>query len=457
MKHADVPAPGSTALGALVAFLADTPATSIPRAVMERAADCVLDCLAAAAAGSREPVVDAFKGVMLGRGAAGRSSIWFKAGAGDLVSAAAVNAFAATILDIDDGHRRAKGHAGAAVISAALAAAEEADSSYRDFLAAVVMGYEAAVRVAVARAPERQVDTASGIWSGIGAAVAVARIAGATPCQMAQAILVAEQHSPQLASAMLHGFAGADVKEGIPWSVVTGTYAARLAMAGFTGYPNTFDMPELYQPGVLAGELDAFGVVPGTYTKPYACCRWIHSAIDGVLSIVEANTLDHEGIERIEVRTFHRAVHLANETAPRSVVDAQFSIPFCVALACVGGREALLPLDMAALGNAGVLKLASRIKPVFDREMEDMFPVHAPAIVSLLHNGSTYTQRIDAAFGEPSNPMSRQDIFDKFARLAGPALGAGQLAALAGVLASDPAAAEVRLRDLLSPHLQSSL
>lgn len=455
MTNSNTPASGS-ALGALAAFLAETPAADIPRLTMERAADCVLDCLAAAAAGSREPVVETFKSVMISRETTGNASLWFKDGTADLVSAAAVNALAATILDIDDGHRRAKGHAGAAVISAALAAAEEADSSYRDFLAAVVMGYEAAVRVAVARAAERQVDTASGIWSGIGAAVAVARIAGATPQQMAQAILIAEQHSPQLASAMLHGFAGADVKEGIPWSVVTGSYAARLALAGFTGYPNTFDLPELYQPGALAGDLDAFAVVPGTYIKPYACCRWIHSAIDGVLAILATEKLDRDGIEQIEVRTFHRAVRLANEVAPRTMVDAQFSIPFCVALACVGGREALLPLDTAALANAEVVKLASTVKPILDQEMEEMFPVFAPAIVSVLHNGRTYTQRVDAAFGEPSNPMSRQDIFDKFVRLAEPSFGRQRLAALAEALASDSSEPDVRLRSLLSPHLQSS-
>lgn len=456
MMHASTPSPGSATLGTLAAFLANTPTADIPGPTMERTADCVLDCLAAAAAGSREPVVTAFEGVMTGRQAEGRSSIWFKAGAGDLVSAAAVNALAATILDIDDGHRRAKGHAGAAVISAALAAAEEADCTYRDFLAAVVMGYEAAVRVAVARAFDRQADTASGIWSGIGAAVAVARIAGATPQQMAQAILIAEQHSPQLASAMLHGFAGADVKEGIPWAVVTGTYAARLAIAGFTGYPNTFDLPELYQPGALAGDGYAFDVVPGTYTKPYACCRWIHAAIDGVLEILEDNKLNFAGIEHIEVRTFYRAVQLANEIAPRTAVDAQFSIPFCVALACVGGREALLPLDVAALRCAAVVELASRIKPIFDQEMEDMFPVFAPAIVNVLCQGVVYTKRIDAAFGEPSKPMSRQDIVEKFVRLAGPALGLERVTSLAEALANDRTDPAVRVRRLLSPHLQVS-
>ena len=451
MKHV-LPEPSST-LGALAEFLASTPSASVPKNVMERAADCVLDCLSSASAGAGERAVASLLEVMNGsRTSRGGATLWYHGGSADVAAAATVNALSATILDVDDGHRRAKGHAGAAVISAALAAAEDLNTSYQDFLAAVVMGYEAAVRVATSRVADRQVDTASGIWSGVGAAVAVARLSGANPLQMAHAVLIAEQHSPQLASAMQHGFAGADVKEGIPWSVMTGIHAARLAIAGFSGYPRTFDLPNLYQIGKIAEDLQSFSVVPGTYIKPYACCRWIHSAVDGVLDIMEGQNLSHDGIEFIEVKTFHRAVTLANHVEPRTMVDAQFSIPFCVALACAHGREAMLPLNPHAIKDRTVTGLAARVSVTFDAEMEGMFPVYAPAIITLRHSGITHMRRVESPFGEPANPMSRQDILIKFFRLGEPSLGKARIEAMGSALAAETSSIQP-VRDLLSPLL----
>lgn len=442
-------APASRSLHDLASFVVSTDAASIPDAVMARAADCVLDCLGAAAVGAGQSVVGRVEEVMRATMGAGVSPLWFRNGTAAPIAAAVVNASAATNLDIDDGHRRAKGHAGAAVISAALATGEETGASYRDVLAAVVMGYEAAIGIAVARTPERQADTASGIWSGIGAAIASARLLGASVDQMAQAILIAEQQSPQLASAMLHGFAGADVKEGIPWSVLTGMYAARLAMAGFTGYPRTFDLPELYRAGALCEAGDAYAMMAGLYFKPYACCRWIHAAIDGVTDLVRENGLACDAIEHITVRTFDRAVKLENAVAPATLVDAQFSIPFCIALACLHGREALLPMDARLFRDAAVIDLAGKVRPVFDPEMEALFPTLAPAAVTVRHAGVDYSRRVEAAFGDPTNPMSREDVRAKFHHLATPVVGAERATRLMDALATDPSDNGVTLRDLL--------
>lgn len=440
-------------------FLADTPASAIPDAVMERAADCVLDCLGAAAAGQDEPMVPEIAEELcqiMGRGGA---TIWFsgtgatKGTGASPIAAATANALAATILDVDDGHRKAKGHPGAAVIASAFATAEDVGASHRDFLAAVVMGYEAAVRVALGRTAERQHDTASGLWSGIGAAVAASRLAGASAERMAQAILIAEQQAPQLASAMRHGFAGSHVKEGIPWSVLTGTLAARLARRGFTGYPQTFDMADLYRPGALMEAGTAFGAIDGLYFKPYACCRWIHAAIDGVTSLLDDHRLDPGEIERIDILTFERAVGLENAVAPATPVDAQFSIPFCVALAALRGRQALLPLRAADLGDPAIIGLARRIEPRFDPTMEALFPALAPAKVRLYHRGQEYRARVDAAFGDPTNPMDRSDLRRKFEALASGRIDAARIEALIRTLSDFPGQATLGVRTTISGYL----
>lgn len=129
--------------------------------------------------------------------------------------ATTINAMAATSLDIDDGHRLAAGLPGAAIIVSASATAEERNVTFNKYLCAIVLGYEAAIRVALSRRLEYNESTVSGRWSGVGAAVARAKLLNLSATEISHAILVAEQHAPRVSSAMHHGLAGSDVKEGV--------------------------------------------------------------------------------------------------------------------------------------------------------------------------------------------------------------------------------------------------
>ena len=94
------------------------------------------------------------------------------------VGAAWCNGVLANVLDYDDGHRLTKGHPGAVVIPAALAAAQLADATAEELLLAVVVGYEIAIRAGVALHARDDGYHASGAWGGLGAAAAAARLLG---------------------------------------------------------------------------------------------------------------------------------------------------------------------------------------------------------------------------------------------------------------------------------------
>ncbi len=389
----------------------------ISSATAKRAADCVLDALGAAAAGRQMGSTQAMQAAMSARAAPGASSIWFDGIRCDPVSAATINAMAATALDVDDGHRKAAGHPGAAVVAAALAVAEDRDASMADMLTATIVGYEAAVRTALARNPQHHTSTVSGRWSGIGAAAAAAWLLDLPPVIMTQSILIAEQHAPRAASALHHGFAGSDVKEAIAWSVQTGLCAVELARNGFTGYPDTFDQDILYDPLVLCGDLERFDAIDGLFFKPYACCRWIHAAIDGLLEIMEETGTDAASIRSVTVRTFDRAVGLGNHVAPDSEAQAQFSIPFCLGAVAVQGRSALTPMHPSLLHDQDTREFAQKVSILPDADMNAEFPTKAPAIVEVESAGAFVRSHVDAAFGDPTNPMLRADLQRKFAQL----------------------------------------
>lgn len=405
------------AVTALAQSLCATERKNISDATAERAADCVLDALGAAAAGRHMQSTQAMQAVMTARAAQGRSSIWFGGIHCDPVSAAVTNAMAATALDIDDGHRKAAGHPGAAVVAAALAIAEDRDASMEDLLTATIVGYEASVRAALARHPQHHTSTVSGRWSGVGAAAAAAWLLDLPPDIMAQSLLIAEQHAPRAASALHHGFAGSDVKEAIAWSVQTGLYAVDLARNGFTGYPDTFDQDVLYDPDILCHDLERFDAIDGLFFKPYACCRWIHAAIDGLLKIIEENDVEPGSISSVAVCTFDRAVGLGNNVAPDSEAQAQFSIPFSLGAIAIHGRSALTPMNPRLLKDPAIREFANKVSVLPDASMNAEFPTKAPAVVKVEVAGAFFRSHVDAAFGDPTNPMSRHDLQNKFGHL----------------------------------------
>ena len=405
------------AIDALADYIAEISEDDIPIESRERAWDCVLDATGAAAAGYGQKSSAAMRRAFEENSCSRPSSIWFHGSLARLPAAAAINAMAATALDVDDGHRMAAGHPGAAVVCAAIAASELAAPTRGEFVTAVVLGLDAAIRVALSRNPEHHTSTVSGRWSGVGAAVAAAKLFQLDSAAMANAILVAEQHAPRVSAAMHHGFAGSDVKEGIAWSVYSGLAAVPLAREGFAGYPNAFDQGVLYDGDRLIADLDAFKSIDGLFFKPFACCRWIHAAINGAVSLVQECEIEPASIEYIVVRSFRQAVGLSNRPAPRSETEAQFSIPFCVATAILHGPRSLLPIEARHLVDQNVRQLAERIRVEFDDRLDALFPAFAGASVTIAHSKKSDTLQVEAPFGDPTNPMSRLDLLGKFKEL----------------------------------------
>ena len=290
------------AVDTLSRFLVSATQSDIPERLYARAMDCVLDVLGSGIAGLQSNSYRAMRQTLMQFSGPGSASIWFTDQQSNPITAATVNAMAATALDIDDGHRMAAGHPGVAVISAATAIAESNHANLRAYLTAIILGYEAGVRVALARKPDHHKSTVSGRWSGIGSAVVLARLNDFSAKEMGQAILIAEQHAPRNASAMFHGFAGSDVKESIAWSTFTGMTGALLARENFKGYPNTFDDDILYDADILVKDLGASWAIDGLFFKPYACCRWIHAAIEGALKLQHEHSIHSDQITSITIQ-----------------------------------------------------------------------------------------------------------------------------------------------------------
>ncbi len=400
----------------LAEFICTLSPEMIPASSFEAAKKCIIDIAAASFAGVKESM--AAKNMAKDFFSSGTSSIWFHGESLNAPGAAYVNSSFASVLDLDDGHREAMGHPGAAIIPTALAVAEETNSSGIDFLTAVIIGYEIGIRVASARDHKRLETLSSGKWCPYGVAAAAGWLYRFSPDKLAQALSIAGVQAPELSAAGYSRLMGNSVKEGIPWSTVTGLSALMLAKNNYSGPLDILDHPGFFNSGKIISTLGKTYCIEEVYFKPYACCRWIHSAIDALLVLMDTHDLGADQISGIDVHLFKRALMLTNEIVPETIEGAQYSVQYSMAVAAVEGKEALCPMYPHTIGKKKIASFAEKIKLFEDEELTRLFPVFAPARV-VIHSGKgDFEKYIKSPLGDPANPMDMNMIENKINQIA---------------------------------------
>ena len=398
----------------------------LPDEVLAKAEDCIIDAIACAVPGRCADGARRVHSVAKSTFRKGDAVVWFETERLHPTGAAFANAASASMLDIDDGHRRALGHPGAAIVPTTLAAASRPDTRGIDVLANVVAGYEVCIRIGMA---EHRKAYHTGNWSGFGAAVAAGRSSGLNTDQLMNALAITAYHGPRIADLTLSQDMGANVKESIPWSIVAGMMATDLAAQGFSGCRDALDIEERFAPAIALDGLDG-GYFPTsvagrsshailrTYFKRYAACRWIHSAVEGLLAIMRDRNLSPEEIQEIRVETFLQAASLNNLADPPTLESAQYSLPYCLGVTAALGENALTPMSVDSLHHPLAVKLAKMVKVERVEEMDPDFPVKLPARVFVTTASGTFDLLVTVPWGEPDRPPDRADLVAKFHTLA---------------------------------------
>lgn len=384
-------------------------AAPLSQKAKETALRCILDLLGAAAAALDNPGVAAARRAALQLHGAGAAQIWFTGTNGSPCAALLANSAAAAALDLDDGYRRARGHPGAAVVPAVLAMLSTPGVTAQGLLAAVAAGYEAGLRMSMGR----HTYAPSGAWSSYAVIAAAGCLQGVDAQTLAQAFGIAGQISPALPA--LAGIVGSDVKEGIPAGAVAGYSALQLASAGVNGPHALFDDDKLFAPQRILGELDGALLIEGTYFKPFGCCRHIHGALDAFLLLQRQWGFRREEIAAIEVHTYKATFNLANRAVPTDLVDAQYSVPHCLAVCAWLGEAGLLPLSGEQLAHEEINALAARVTVHHDPAIEPFFPARSPSWIRMaLNDGRKLVSPLTDPRGDPANPLEWNALKDKF-------------------------------------------
>ena len=314
--------------------------------------------------------------------------------------AAFANGVLANVLDFDDGHRLTKGHPGAVVIPAALAVGQLVDASERDFLSAVLIGYEVAIRAGIALHRREHAYHASGAWGGVGAAAAAARLLGLDGSHTIAALGLAEYHAP-IALIMRSCAEPQMTKDACAWGAGVGVTSALLAARGFSSV----------RPQFLDAELDDLGHrwrLEELYIKAYPCCRWSQGAIAAGLAACGGQPMPAGEIERVRVRTFAAADLLAT-VIPETTEEAQYSLVWPLACALVRGGFGVDDV-LGPFSDPDVRAMFDRIEVIVDPEFTAEFPARRLTAVEIeLADGRTARSRANGGTrgaGGPGAPWA---------------------------------------------------
>ena len=435
-----------------IGFIRDLRFADLPREVVDMARLCVLDLVGTACGGLgtklsriiRDHAADQF-------GAGGRAArLMFDGRKVSAVGAALANGMTIDAFDAHDGHVLTKGHAGAAVLPAALAFAEiGAEVSGQDFLTDIVVGYEVAIRAGIATHRTARDYHTSGSWNALGVAAIGARRLALDAVQTREALGIAEYHGPRSQMMRCIDFPTM-VKDGSGWGAMTGASAALLARDGFTGAPAL--VVESNAVADLWADLGRRWRLLEIYFKPFPICRWAQPAVEAALALVRQHRIKSDAIAAIEVASFHEAVRLATH-APKSTEEAQYSLPFPVAAAVVRGQLAADEIGDTAFADPEIGRLSAGMKLRERSDFNTRFPAERYAQVRFLMRDGTQLDSADTTTrGDPATPLPADALSEKFRALVDPVTGPERRKQIEGAIDAlvSPTETVGRLIDLLT-------
>lgn len=375
-------------------------------------------------------------------------------------AAAFANGAMAHALDFEDAFDAAPSHPNASMIPAALALAQEIGSSGRELLTALAIGCDLVCRLGLSL---RRPMEAGGwypppIIGAYGAAAACARLLGLDWKQVRSAL------SLTLCQATMPGAIKHNrdtniraVREAFPaQAAIT---SARLAAGGVVGFDAPFEgrdgFFDLYaggefDPAVLLAQLGTRFFGQDLSFKAWPSCRGTHVYIELADRLIHKRGLktDDIAVIRAGIDDVTRMLiePIERKRAPAVAIDAKFSIPFTLALSAVRGRVTLDDFDPSALGDPGVLAMATLVEGL-EGEIGEWPAGSGGRLEVVLHSGEILSETLDVPLGAPSRSLSRDQLVDKFVNCAARArepLGDGAARSLAEHILAIEAAPDVR-------------
>jgi len=395
--------------------------TSIPDHVIERTKFILLDTIGAILAatspkydGSRI-IIDFVKNL----GGKEESSIVGRLFKTSCVNAALANGTMGYYCDIESHHVTAILHAPAVLVPTVLAVGERENVTGTDLITALILGVDIETRISFALSPTGLYARGfhpSAVCGTIAASVAAGKLLnlsfeemrnaiGLSACQ-ASGLLAWESDKTEMSRPFQMGVAARN-----------GVTSALLAQASFGG-PEIFEgkynifaaFSGEQQYEELTRDLGTEFEITNLAVKKYACCAFLHPGLDALLHIMENNNLTGDDIQRIILR-FPKSGALLIDNSQLKSHNAQYIL----AVAAYNKRVIIDDILLDPRDDPKIFELINNVDLVYDAGLDQNFPQRYDSIVEVItHRNQTFQERVNYARGTPENPMTTEEIQEKF-------------------------------------------
>lgn len=430
--HSDFPdSPGLT--GYLADFITQTKYEHIPAEVLALGKKSILDGLGLALAGSTAKTGALSRLYIKSAGVCdGRSTIIGTSLKSSPRFAAFVNGISIHADDFDDTQLsiapdRQYGlltHPTAPVLPAALAIAESNGASGQDLLLAYHLGVEVESKIAEAISPRHYEDGfhTTGTCGSFGSVTAAAKLQGLTRSPLLNAFGIAAAEGAGLREnfgTMTKPFHAGHAAE-------NGVVAADLASLGWTAAENILEASRgffhayggSYDPAAIRNHLGNPWTFmnPGVSLKPFPSGSLAHPAMTATLKLIKEHNIAAADVDKVDVGTNRNIPNALIHHQPTTGLQAKFSMEFCIAVLFLERRATLKHFTDDFVRRPDVQSMVRKVNLYVDPKAESAGYNKMTSIITIhLRNGRTLSGASDFASGSPSDPMSYDQVADKFA------------------------------------------
>ncbi|RJG40852.1 MmgE/PrpD family protein [Mesorhizobium sp. DCY119] len=398
----------------------------LPDTAVTIARQCILDWFAVTLPGASEPAVTLLADELLSDGARPTATLVGLQDRTSAANAALINGTASHAIDFDDVNMAILGHPTVAILPGLLALAEEISASQDEVLAAFVAGYDVVCRTGALMSPGHYHHGfhATATVGSIGAAAVCARLLKLDAETTATAYGIAATMASGLKSMFgtmckpLH--AGRAAQNGLQ--------AARLAKRGFTSRQDALECAQ----GMAATQSIDFNPeeamkdapldhhIVNNLFKYHASCYLTHGAIEAGKAVRERHAVSSNAIQAVEIRVPPVTDRVCNIAAPRTGLEAKFSLRLTVAMALAGRDTSGIATYTDALTQEPELV---RLRDMATISFDEALPEAKAEIVVRMADGARLSSIHDAGVADTDLVRQGLKLAAKFDALVVPVIG----------------------------------
>jgi len=409
-------------------FISEMKFEKLPASVIKAAKERLIDFIGVALLGNQLGAFKPLRDLLIEGGQPRGYTIIGEGKQASCLDATFVNSFMAHSTYYEDGARIAGGHPSSVVIPSALGAAEKMGAGGRDLIEAIVAGYEIFVRIG--KAGISQINRGFQPTATVGtlaSAAAASKILRVGPKQIANSLEIAAP----LGAGLLISFKEPKSQPlQVGKACQTGLLAALLASREMPGAEGALEegffrafCSEEIRLDTIYDSLGREYMLPTTYLKIHGGCRHNHPSIDAVSKLILEHGITPDQVESINVKTYSVAISL-QIINPQTPQEAMFNIPFSLALQLHLGNTHWESFNAENLRSPAIRSLMNKIRLEADSGMDTVFPEkrRAEAEIATI-DGRKLTGSTEYPKGEPENPLTIDEIEQKFKRLSAGKIG----------------------------------